>query len=160
MAFKVFISHSVADHSLVYQLKYWLDLNGIQTYVAEFYPAPGMPLGDKIAAAIRDSDCVIAVLTRDGARSNWVHQEIGAAKLANRPVIPLVEKGVPLVGFVDGVEYIPVSPDDPRDAITRVIDYLVAHKANKETQEKATAAILIILGLLGLTLAAADSKQG
>jgi len=69
MAFRVFISHSTDDLGLVYRLKDWLEVNGIETYLAEAHPQPGISLADKISNAINQSNCLIAVLTRDGTRS-------------------------------------------------------------------------------------------
>lgn len=150
MAFKVFISHSTADLGLVYQLKYWLEVNGIETYLAEAHPQPGISLSEKVSVAIDQSNCVIAVLTRDGARSQWVNQEIGYAKKAGRIVIPLVEQGVPHTGFVQGVEYVPFSRETPTDTINRIVKRLAHLKADKEAQDKMVAGFLILLGLLAL----------
>lgn len=150
MAFKVFISHSTADLGLVYQLKYWLEVNGIETYLAEAHPQPGINLSEKVSAAIEQSNCVIALLSRDGARSQWVNQEIGYAKRAGRIVIPLVEQGVPHAGFVQGVEYVPFSGGNPTDAINRIVKRLADLKADKEAQDKLVAGFLILLGLLAL----------
>jgi len=155
MAFKVFISHSTADLGLVYQLKYWLEVNGIETYLAEAHPQPGVGLSEKISAAIDRSNCVIAVLTSDGVRSQWVNQEIGYAKKAGKIVVPLVEQGVPHTGFVQGVEYVPFTREDPTDAVSRIVKRLTDLKAAKEVQDKMIAGFLILLGLLALA-----SKKG
>jgi len=156
VAFRVFISHSTADLELVYQLKCGLEINRIETYLAEAYPQPGTSLSGKISNAIDQSNCVIAVFTRDGVRSQWVNQEIGYAKKAAKIVIPIVEEGVPHNGFVQGIEYVPFSRENPTDAISRIIERLAQLKANKETQEKIIAGFLILLGLLAL---AASNKE-
>ena len=72
MALKVFISHSTGDLGIVYQFSDSLQMNGLQTYVAELYPQPGIELPAKIENAINWSDCVIAIMTKDGDRSAWV----------------------------------------------------------------------------------------
>jgi len=156
MAFRVFISHSVADLGLVYQLKHWLELNSIETYLAELYPQPGISLADKVARAIEQSNCVIALISRDGGRSKWVNQEIGYAWAKDRLVIPVVEAGESLVGFPEGREYISFDRSNPANAINQVIDYLARMKANKEDREKALAGLIIFFGLIAL---AAASKK-
>ena len=155
MSFKVFISHSTADLSLVQQLQYWLEMNGIETYLADLYPQPGAILASKISNAIDQSNCVIAFLTQDGARSQWVHQEIGYAKKAGKLVIPVVEEGIPPTGFVEGVEYIRFNRENPTDAINSIVNYLKRLKADKESGEMLVAGFLILLGLLVLA-----SKKG
>ena len=74
MAFSVFISHSVSDLGVVYQFKYWLEVNGIGVYVAEHNPQYGISLPAKISNAIDHSDCVITIMTTNGDGSPWVNQ--------------------------------------------------------------------------------------
>jgi len=88
MALKVFISHSTADMDIVYELYTWLWGEGLEAYVAELYPAPGIPLPSKVAGAIDSCDCLIAFLTADGNRSEFVQQEIGYALGRRKFVVP------------------------------------------------------------------------
>jgi hypothetical protein len=156
MAFSVFVSHSVRDLDVVYQFKYWLEVNGIVVYVADTQPQYGTSLPAKIANAINQSDCVIAILTTYGARSDWVNQEIGYAVRASKLVIPVVEQGVNLKGFIANVEYVTFQPNDPATAITNVINYLSRLKATKEQQQQLQAGLLILFGIMAL---AALSKR-
>lgn len=150
MPFKVFISHSTADLGLVQQLQYWLQVNGIETYLADLYPQPGINLAATISKAIEDSNCVIAVLTQDGTRSQWVHQEIGYANRARKLIIPIVEIGVPPTGFIQGIHYIPFSKENPTEAVNSIVTYIKKLKTDKESQEIMMAGLLILIGLLAL----------
>lgn len=151
MSYKVFISHSTADLNIVQQFHYWMQVNGIDAFLAELYPQAGNLLSQKISGAIEQCDCVIAFLTQDGTRSQWVHQEIGYAHKAGKLIIPIVEEGVPTTGFVKDVEYISFRKDNPTDAINKVTQYLVKLKTNKEENEMALAGLLILLGLFALS---------
>lgn len=157
MAFKVFISHSVDDLGVVYQLKYWLELNGIETYLAELYPQPGVPLTDKITSAMDQSHCVIGLITRAGGRSKWVNQELGYARAKGKLIVPVVEQGESLAGFIADKEYVLFDRTKPADAISRVVEYLAQVKANKEDRDRALAGLAIFFGLLALV--AASSKK-
>jgi hypothetical protein len=148
MAFSVFISHSVSDLNVVYQFKYWLEVNGIGVYVADSQPQLGVPLPAKISNGIKQSDCVIAILTQSGDRSAWVNQEIGYAKATSKLVIPVVEEGVDLKGFMTGVEYVTFQSHDPATAITNVINYLRRLKATKEQQQQLEAGLLMLFGIM------------
>jgi hypothetical protein len=150
MAFSVFISHSVSDLNVVYQFKYWLEVNGIGVYVADTQPQLGVPLPVKISNGIKQTDCVIAILTQNGDRSAWVNQEIGYAKAAGKLVIPVVEEGVDPKGFVAGVEYTTFQPHAPTTGITNIINYLKRLKANKEQQETLQAGFLMLFAILAL----------
>lgn len=154
MPFTVFISHSVSDLAVVNELRYWLEENGIPTYVAEAYPEPGVRLSDKIASAIAASDCVLALMTYDGERSQWVHQEVGYAKAQGKLIIPVVEEGTTLKGFIEDVEYITFRRYDPYQAITSVVQSLSAVKFRKEEEKrKAIAGLMVFFGLLALGIA-------
>ena len=52
---------------------------GVELFVAEWNPSPGQPLKRKIQRALLKSDLVLAILSKEGARSEWVNQEIGFA---------------------------------------------------------------------------------
>lgn len=108
MAYKVFISHSTRDLGLVTFLAKKLSEFGVEVFVAEWSLSPGATLDKKVSAQIERADCVVAILTQNGMRSNWVQQEIGYALKANKPIIPLVEKGISPkhLGFLQGKEYI------------------------------------------------------
>jgi hypothetical protein len=156
MAFNVFVSHSVRDLDVVYQFKYWLEVNGIGVYVADAQPQYGTSVPTKIASAINQSDCIIAILTAYGNRSEWVNQEIGYAVRAGRLVIPIVEQGISLKGFIAEVEYVTFQPNDPAIAISNVINYLGRLKATKEQQQQLQAGLLMLFGILAI---AAISKK-
>lgn len=159
MALTVFISHSVSDTGLVYELDNILRLNRIQTYVSEWDIQPGSHLPDKVAHAIDQCDCILALMTVDGARSAFVQQEIGYAKKAGKQIIPVVEQGVTPGGFLWGIEYVPFRRHDPSDAIARVTEYLATLSVRKEEEERnktILAGLMIFFGLLWL----AASQKG
>jgi hypothetical protein len=145
MVFTVFVSHSVKDLQLVYLLKSWLESRGINVYIAEESPEPGKPLPKKIAEAIDRSDVVLALLTSDGARSQWVHQEIGYAIKAGKLVIPVIEEGVEVKGFLTGVEYISFRRDNPWLAIQYIVSYIEKLKTEKEKEEALKTLAMAIL---------------
>ena len=154
MAFKVFISHSIKDLNLIIWLKDCLQRNGIETYIFEEYQQPGTRVSEKIAEAIDVSDCVLAFMTKDGSRSQWVHHEVGYAKGKGKMIIPVVEQGVISGGFLEGVEYIPFRRDDPYDAIDRTAHFLSLKKAKKEEEQRSKvvlAGLIVFFGLLALS---------
>ena len=156
MAYKVFISHSTRDQGLVIALAKTLLKYGAKVFVAEWSLTPGKPFDRKVFQQIDNSHCVVVLLTRNGMRSNWVQHEIGYALKAgfgkDRPLIPLVEKGVELkdLGALRGRDHVKYDPDHPQQALIRTATYVQSLKFKKEKQEKAllTAGILTFLLLL------------
>ena len=154
MAYSVFLSHSTKDKELINDVAGYLIARGIKTHVAEWNVAAGTELPKKVASLIKSSDCLVAILTKDGARSQWVNQEIGCAEGAGRLVIPFVEKGVKVKGFLEARECIRFDQTDPysiKSALRRLRDYLDKLHFEKEEGFKRVlwfAGGLFLLGIL------------
>jgi hypothetical protein len=153
MVFTVFISHSTEDMDVVYELAKYLKLSGINVHVSEWFEQPGESLPQKVAGLLNASDCVLALLTVGGERSRWVNQEIGYAKGVSKLIIPVVEDGVQVTGFLQSLEYIPFKRDDPYDAVTKAAEYLKTLAIRKEQEERGKAilgGLLLLFGLFAL----------
>jgi len=151
--FRIFISHSVEDMRVVYELARTLQLKGIEAIVAEWEQQPGTLLALKIGEMIDKSDCVLALLTKNGGRSIYVNQEIGYARKAGKLIIPVIEYGVEK-GFLEGLEYIPFKRDDPYDAISKTVNYLKTIEIRKSEEERnkvILAGVILFLGLIALS---------
>lgn len=109
MPYQIFISHSQQDMALVRWIQRNLGQIGIETLVAEDWLRLGSTLSDKVRQMIERCDCVMVILTRRSQVSSYVHQEVGYALGLGKPVIPLVERGVPnnVLAMLGGLEYFP-----------------------------------------------------
>src|SRR5436190_8021074 len=93
MAYKVFISYATRDLSLVDQFKHMLTYasdGSIEVYIAEYSALPGVVLGKDIMQAIQFCDLFILFWSSHSKVSEWVPQEIGIAKQAQRVILPVV----------------------------------------------------------------------
>lgn len=158
MPYKVFISHSTRDQGLVIALTNLLSKYGATVFVAEWYLLPGERLDKKVFEQIKNSDCVAVLLTRNGIRSNWVQQEIGHALSLQKPLIPLVEKGIEPkdLGALQGREYIEYDPNRPQEALIRTATYVGSLKLKKEDQEKA---LIVAGGIMAFLLLLHGAKS-
>jgi nucleoside 2-deoxyribosyltransferase len=158
LAYKVFISHSTRDRGSVISLAHLLSRFGVEPYVASWYLTPGERIDDKVFQQIKVSDCVVALLTQDGMRSNWVNQEIGYAISEGRQVIPLVQKGTDpsYLGALQGREYIEYDPREPQGALLTTSSYLESLKLKKEEREKA---LLVAGGILAFFLLLSEGEK-
>jgi hypothetical protein len=91
---------------------------GVDVYLAEHDRRPGTPLANKILDEIRRADITVVLLTTTSANSAWVQQEIGAAKMAGRLVVPLVTTEVDhtQLGMLSEVEWVTVDFANPAAA--------------------------------------------
>lgn len=151
MTYTVFISHSTRDRGLVITLANLLAKLEIQVFVAEWYLTPGEPVDRKIFTQMDKADCVVVLLTKHGARSPWVHEEVGYAFKCGKPVIPLVEKGTAPqnLAALQGREYIEYDPEQPQKALIKATSYVKSLQLRKEQRERV---LLIVGGIVVLIL--------
>jgi hypothetical protein len=110
----VFISQASTDRALVSWVCDQVEAMGMRAYVAQQDVRPGVPIELKVREAIAVADVLLAVLTSDGTGSGYVQQEIGAARMAGKPVLALVDRqlGSTSLGLLDGIEQIRFDPED------------------------------------------------
>lgn len=99
MARKIFLSHSSTDAVWVKRIETNAKQVEIEVYLHEYDPQPGQLVASKLQAAIQSCDALVVLLTGNSEGSAYVQQEIGFAKGANKPVIPLVQPGIKQASF-------------------------------------------------------------
>lgn len=109
MSFTTFISYSTRDIALATQTKELLEQTGSQVFLAEYSLAPGAGLSSEITRAIKSCDLFILLWGRNSQSSEWVPQEIGIAKGAERAILPVaLDRGMGLPGFIKDLKYLPL----------------------------------------------------
>lgn len=151
MAYSVFLSHSMTpeDEPFVRTIVEQLRILNIQCYIAEHDGQFGQSLAAKVELALRNCDCLLALLTMGGSQSSYVNQEIGLAVGLNKPIIPIVEKGVDLRGFKAGVEWVEFDRKNPQACLLKLAPHMVGLAAAKE---KSTLIGTMVLAGLGIWL--------
>jgi hypothetical protein len=158
---RVFLSHSSGDAVAVALFHGQAAAMGVDVYLAEHDVQPGELLAEKVKNAIQGRDAVVVLLTRAGATSKYVNQEIGVALAAGVPVVPVVERGVEDLAMLEGREYIAFDPLHPEGALRDLTTILMrmgetmqqeAEKLRQEEdrvlREKQQRDNLILLGLV------------
>lgn len=140
----VFISHSTREPQVVAMFARDLQQIGVRSIVSEWSPEPGKPIAEKIENQISMSDCVLALLTRSGARSPSVNQEIGYAK-GKKPIIPVVEKGTKVGVLLQGLEYIIFDRAKPHSAVNQVTDFVQRFGLQKELARAISNSVRLFL---------------
>jgi len=161
---RVFLSYPREDLWLAYKIQKILSEIGIYVYLAELFPEPGVTLWEKIEGMIKDSHVVIVLWTKNARSSAFVNQEIGAAKIYNKLIIPIVEKGVPVEGVLAGKEYIPFERGldaETFSSLCNALSKFLLKKVEEQKRQQLTNALvgaLIVGGLIAL-LAAFGRKE-
>lgn len=147
MPFRIFVSYSTKDLSHAAQIKELLESAGAQVFVAEYSLPVGAELTPKILAAIKACDLFLLLWSESAKKSEWVPQEIGAAKAGQRPIVPLLlDKGGEVPGFLRGTKYLRVD-DDP----TKAYAWLQKHVLGLASEKSKTEG-LVLVGVAGVIL--------
>lgn len=151
MATTLFLSHNTADLNVVAELQRRAAAFGATLYTYEADIRAGTSLPEKLVDAIRRSDGVIAILTRDGVTRPAIQQEIGAAVALKKPVYALIEDGVDVASLtlLQGLEYIRLQLDRIGDAIT-ALEQSVLDRNRKEQAALIAIVITAVLAILAL----------
>lgn len=137
---QIFLSHATGDRAVIAEIAEQLNRIGVRAYLAEHDNQAGMPLTDKVQAALVASDLVVALLTPAGYDSVYVHHEVGGARLAGKLVIPLVDESLRRsdLGALAGLEYIVLDQAAPATAMNllteRVVGLLQAQSDKAEVE--------------------------
>jgi nucleoside 2-deoxyribosyltransferase len=161
MTFTVFVSHSSADREVLEAIKGQCG-PGVELWLAEHDPKPGVRVSEKVHAAIDRSDAVIAFITPAGHSSSYVHQEIGYAIAAKKLVIPVVGTDIrrDQLAMLQGVEFIPFdfnAPSEGKDALLSRLRTLSTTAAS--AREETVTALLLLGALLILALLASRASK-
>ena len=97
----VFLSYRSTDRDFARRLAGDLGRAGIRAWLDERELQVGDDIGS-IDSAIRGSDCLVVVLTREVASSRWVRAEVGLAQSLGIKVLPVPLEEVRLAG-IDGL---------------------------------------------------------
>jgi ribosomal protein S27E len=121
MITKVYIAHCEQDEPLAQELARTLWAVELESFSSIYRKALIISFAERIRFGIRQSDCVIPILTKKGIKSPDVNQEIGLAVGADQFIIPLVETGVELPILIRHLQPVSFSVDAYEDAMGKLI---------------------------------------
>lgn len=132
------------------QIRAQVEAVGIEAYIFERDVQLGTSVSAKLQRAIRRSDAVVAVLTKLGASSAYVQQEIGFAVNARKLVIPMVQKGASkkALALLGDVEYLLFDPDDREAAASELTPFLHRKSLQRKQQDDLMLAVVAVALIL------------
>lgn len=108
---RVFVSGSYQNIELLRDIATLVKEAGFESWLAEAEIQPGDIIQDSISKAIYETDCMIIVITKESATSNWVSFEIQRAFAANKLIFPIRVGDASLPGFLRDILYLQVSSE-------------------------------------------------
>ncbi len=121
MISQVYISHSPDDEDLALQLSRALWRVGLESYAALYNFSPALSLAGRATFGLRNSECLVVLLTEKGAASTQVCQEIGLACGLDLLIIPLMETGAGLPFLIEHLRPIVYSEGGFADGVGQII---------------------------------------
>ena len=121
MISRVYISHDEHDEELAQEISRALWRVGLESYAAMYKLSPGISRAERVSFGIRNSECLVALLTKESSASATVCQEIGLARGIDLLVIPLLEENAKLPFLIEHSKPIPYSRSEFGDAIGKLI---------------------------------------
>lgn len=135
MSFEVFISYSTRDLDRANQVVGMLESTGSSVFVAENSVLPSEHLAPRIVEAIGTCDLFILLWSVHAKKSEWVPQEIGIAKAADRAIMPVfLHKNLELPGFLKGLKYLPLYRN-PEEKLKWLQEHVYERAARKEASD-------------------------
>jgi len=121
MISRIYISHDPDDEDLALRLSRALERVGLESYAALYNQSPAISLAERVSFAIRNSECLVALVTKKGSRSPALCQEIGLARGIDQLIIPLQEEGAQLPFLIGQLRPISFRRECFADAIAILI---------------------------------------
>jgi 5S rRNA maturation endonuclease (ribonuclease M5) len=152
MSYKVFISYSTKDLSIVEDIKRVLTKPEVEVFIAEDAISPGNRLNDTIVDEIKNCDMFVLLWTRNSKSSEYVQQEIGIARGNNKTIFPIVlETGLQLPAFIKELKYLKAygTTDEIAESLKRFQKNIFSRS---EKQQLTNALVLLVLGVVLLWL--------
>ncbi|HEV3256655.1 MAG TPA: toll/interleukin-1 receptor domain-containing protein [Gemmataceae bacterium] len=89
---QIFISHAGADREWVWAFAESLKAQGVTVWLDEWQLHAGEPMRDALEKALRTSDTVAFILTRENIHRPDLFFELGAAVAMGKRAVPIVPK--------------------------------------------------------------------
>ena len=151
MAYKVFVSYSTRNIHIAQWAIQALSRAGVtEVFVAEYSVEPGAVLDERILSEIRACDLFVLLWSGAARTSDWVPQEIGAARMANKTIVPIVlEANLPVPGFIGHVKYLRAF-ENWEGSFTALKQLVEGQSLGAAKRRKAGTILGLILGAVAL----------
>lgn len=149
----IFISHSTTDERIAQFMRQHLSDEGVQVFLASASLQPGQQWSPEIFNALRGSSWVLFLASRAACASPWVQQELGAALITQKKLVPIVWDLSPsdLPGWVKQYQALNLagaSMEQVKSQMTAIANGIKSDKTQG----------LVVVGLLVAALFALGSK--
>jgi len=133
MAFKIFISHSVAPKELgiAYAIANEGAKRGAVPYIPDRDWNHSEEIPDRIYAHLQNADYILAIATSSGFHLEWLNKEVNKAAKEKKPILIIADNGIDVP---KKLAHIWIDRTNPSKTISRVSRHLEKFGKDKETK--------------------------
>ena len=129
----IFISYSVKDEEIARQVHEFATSQGLEVFLAGISLQEGKQWTPQIHKALKKADWFLLLATKNAFASNTVQQEIGAALITQKNLVPIFwdispEEAPRWVGDYQGIDLQHMTPETLKE---RIMSLAAAIRANK-----------------------------
>lgn len=148
MTFNIFISYSSNDKDTVKRYKDAVSfIPTTALFFADDSMFPGDVVNQRILSEIQKCDLFILFHSGNSSTSQYVQNEIGAAKAYNKPIIPVLIDKIKPSAMIAELNYLDLYSEEKKNSEwNRLYSYLTTQVEEKKRKE-AFANLLILAGL-------------
>ena len=137
MAFKIFLSHSVAPRELV--IVYATANEGAKRGASPFIPDrdwdPKREIPDRIESHLKEADYFLAIATSSGFHFEWLNREVQEAKKEKRPLLLVVDREIKVPPKLTPIR---IDRMNPAKTVHQVAEHLEKYRKDKDTKQLLT----------------------
>lgn len=132
-AIRVFISHSHEDMEMATRLSDTLgQLVGVVPFIAHSDIMGGELWKETIRDEIVGCDVLVALLTTNFCKSEFTEQEVGAAWVLKKPVLPIYTGDVMPNGFIADRQYVKYDNSNPERVAGEILKFVLFKAYDRE----------------------------
>lgn len=132
-AIRVFVSHSHKDVKTATRLSRALGSLGVVPFLAHSDIRGGELWKETIRDKIVECDVLAALLTTNFYKSEFTEQEVGAAWVLKKPVLPLYTGDVMPSGFIADRQYVKYDTNNPERAAGEILKFFLFKTYDRES---------------------------
>jgi len=156
MALKIFVSYATDDLEQINPLIDLIKKQGaLDVFIAGRSIKPGENFHDRIISEIKKADIFLLFYSKNAGKSQYVQNEIGAARIQNKTIVPILLDREKPMGMITDLNYVDLSNPNRYQMERERLERLLGDNIRKDEFRN----LFLISGILLLFLAFLNNKQ-
>lgn len=154
MSYKVFVSHAHKDKPcLKLVLSSLKVINDVEVFCDEDFLNPGDSISNKVTQGIDGCDLFLLFNSQHALDSKYVQQEIGAARIKQKCIVPILLDQTKPEGMISSdTYYVDLSNSETRSSKLKEIVDFILEKSQRKVSVDTVFAIIVIASVVAVAV--------